>query len=104
MDTETLKQWKEPSSWKDALLLLAISEGRYRAVKWLLRAGADPNIRNMFGLPVLMTAIARKQAEVVRLLLDAGADTQVQHDGFTPLIYAQMTQDEAIIRMIENHK
>lgn len=104
LDIETLKQWKAPSSWKDALLLLAISEGRYRAVKWLLRAGADPNIRNRFGLPVLMTAIARKQAEVVRLLLDAGADTQVQHGSFTPLIYAQMTQDEAIIRMIEKHK
>lgn len=103
LDIETLKQWKAPSSWKDALLLRAISEGRYRAVPWLLREGADPNIRNRFGLPVLMTAIARKQAEVVRLLLDAGADTQVQHGGFTPLIYAQMTQDEAIVRMIENH-
>lgn len=103
LDIETLNQWKEPSSWKDALLLRSISEGRYRAVKWLLRAGADPNIRNMFGLPVLMTAIARKQAEVVRLLLDAGADTQVQHGSFTPLIYAQMSQDEAIIRMIEKH-
>lgn len=103
LDIETLKQWKAPSSWKDALLLRAISERRYRAVSWLLREGANPNLRNMFGLPVLMTAIARQQAEVVRLLLDAGADTQVQHDGFTPLIYAQMSQDEAIIRMIEKH-
>lgn len=103
LDFETLKQWKEPSSRKDALLLRSISEGRYHAVPWLLREGADPNIRNMFGLPVLMTAIARQQAEVVRLLLEAGADTQVQHGGFTPLLYAQMTQDEVIIRMFEKH-
>lgn len=104
LDIETLKQWKAPSSWKDALLLRSISEGRYRAVEWLLREGANPNLRNMFGLPVLMTAIARKQAEVVRLLLDAGADTQVQHGGFTPLIYAQMTQNEAIIKMLQECK
>lgn len=104
MDIETLKQSTKPSSRKDVLLLRAILEGRYRAVKWLLREGADPNIRNVFGLPVLMTAIARQQADVVRLLLDAGADTQVQHGGFTPLIYAQISQHEAIIRMIERQK
>lgn len=101
LDIEILRKWKEPSSRKDALLLLAISEERYGAVKWLLREGAAPNIRNMFGLPVLLTAIARRQTEGVRMLLDASADTQVQHGGFTPLIYAQITQNESIVRMLQ---
>lgn len=101
MDIETLKQSTKPSSWKDALLLLAVQEERYRSVKWLLRVGADPNIRNIFGLPIIMIAIARQQTEVVSRLLDAGADVQVEHHGFTPWTYACMSGNEAIICLLQ---
>lgn len=101
LDVEELRRWKEPSSWKDALLLLAVQEERYRSVKWLLRVGADPNIRNIFGLPIIMIAIARQQTEVVSRLLDAGADVQVEHHGFTPWTYACMSGNEAIIRLLQ---
>ena len=57
------------------------------AVRLLLQAGADPNVRNHGGATALMWAVP--DLEVTRLLLDHGADANARsEDGRTPLLIA----------------
>ena len=66
----------------------AISNGNTRAVRALLRAGADPQVtdpRNAANTP-LHVAAEKGQTTVIELLLDAGADPNVvNRSGDTPL-------------------
>jgi hypothetical protein len=43
-------------------------------VRWLLKKGADVNLRSDTGWTAIKLAVERKEAEVVRVLLDNGAD------------------------------
>ncbi len=54
-------------------LLESANDGDLARVKVLLNKGADPNVANIFGWPVLMLAAKRGNTEIVKLLLDKGA-------------------------------
>lgn len=63
----------------------AAASGRADLVKMVLRAGANPNSRQMMGYTALHAAAARDSVEMVQALLDAGADpTLVNDEGQSP--------------------
>lgn len=58
-------------------------------LKELLKAGADPNIRNNEGYGAMIYAAEYSDPEAVHMLLKAGADPNVANkDGWTPLMCA----------------
>ena len=68
-----------------AVINSAAASGRADLVKLVLRAGADPNARQMMGYTALHAAAARDSVEMVQALLDAGADpTLVNDEGQSP--------------------
>ena len=73
-------------------LVYRVAFGRAQDVKLLLDKGADPEAKNVAGLPVLMIAIIRKDSEapkIVQNLIEAGANVnKVAGDGNMAVIEA----------------
>jgi ankyrin repeat protein len=68
-------------------LLLAASNDDAAQVKQLLKAGANPNVRNKLETTPLLEAAFHSNGEVIKALLDAGADPNAAGaDGQTPLM------------------
>ena len=63
-----------------AVINSAAASGRADVVKLVLRAGADPNARQMMGYTALHAAAARDNVEMVKDLLEAGADPSLTND------------------------
>jgi len=55
-------------------LLVAASHDDLAKVKQLLKAGANPNVRNKLDTTPLMEAAFNSNLEIIEALLDAGAD------------------------------
>lgn len=72
------------------LLLRAVEKGHKEAVKRLLAAGADPNVRDIINITPLMYAANLGDVGIVRLLIKAGADLNAQEksEGSTAKIFA----------------
>jgi hypothetical protein len=80
-----------PDEFRDAndntLLILAAVNGNKKTVKDLLRAGADVNIRNKWGMSALMYAAEGDHAGIVKVLLGSGADINARNnEGSTALM------------------
>ena len=71
-------------------LYVAVVRRDARAMSACLTRGADPNLRVVFDLPLLVFANKQGWDEVVRLLLEAGADTEAvcPNSCVTPLLNA----------------
>jgi ankyrin repeat protein len=55
-------------------------------IRALIKAGADVNVKNKYGVSPLMIAAANGHTEIVTALLEANADVNAAHtDGSTPL-------------------
>ncbi len=68
-------------------LLVAASHDDVAQVKQLLKAGANPNVRNKLDTTPLMEAAFNSNLEIIEALLDAGADPNAPGaDGQTPLM------------------
>jgi ankyrin repeat protein len=68
-------------------LLVAASNNDAVQVKQLLKAGANPNVRNKLETTPLLEAAFHSNLEIIEALLDAGADPNVPgSDGQTPLM------------------
>ena len=68
-------------------LLVAASGDDVAPVKQLLKAGANPNVRNKLDTTPLMEAAFNSNLEIIEALLDAGADPNASGaDGQTPLM------------------
>lgn len=68
----------------------AITHGRGRSVRALLRQGLDANVRNRNGETALMYAASRNEDYIVRILLNAGADPSLKNQaGLTALKVAE---------------
>ncbi|MFD3926289.1 ankyrin repeat domain-containing protein [Streptomyces sp. NPDC058614] len=70
----------------DGRLRSAVRAGDAEAVRDLLNRGADPEVVDASGLPVLCVAVAAYDAPVAEALVEGGADPdRVLPDGTTPL-------------------
>ncbi len=63
-----------------AVINSAAASGRADIVKAALKAGADPNARQMAGYTALHAAAAHDNVEMAQALLDAGADPSLRSD------------------------
>ncbi len=74
-------------------LFMAIDRRDTKAVKDLLKSGADPNSRNGLEFTPLYIAAASWQPDVVQILLDAGAKVNVNTTYGNELTFAAFTGD-----------
>jgi ankyrin repeat protein len=69
--------------------------------KRLLRAKADPDIANTYGITPLMLAAQNRSRDMVRLLLDRGADPDARTwNGMTALMMAARTGDIDVLEAL----
>ena len=64
-------------------LHMAASSGNAEAVKALLKAGADPNVKSYNGSTPLLSAVINGRSEAVKVLIEAGANPKARHNGTT---------------------
>jgi ankyrin repeat protein len=86
--------------------LMTAAQEEYAAVaKELLKAGANPDIRNAQGMSALHIAAQRGNAEIVYLLASAGANPNFQgNDGWTPLMCAAVSGNSVVVQTLLKHK
>lgn len=84
-----------------ALDYVAHNKGSLEIVQKLLKAGADPNIKNQYGDTALMLAIDKENLHLVPPLLKAGADANAESNaGFVPLIQAARIGDVDTVKVL----
>ena len=70
-------------------------------LKYTLDRGANPNLKDAYGVPVLTRAVAAKRAEHVKMLLNRGADIHaLDNDGETAVFAAAAANDTAILKLL----
>jgi hypothetical protein len=71
-------------------LVKAVKKGDVAAVKALLQKGADPNVKDSVGRPVLVLAVTNENTPIIRALIERKADVNARdEEGLTPLLYAR---------------
>ncbi|MDD2714406.1 MAG: ankyrin repeat domain-containing protein [Candidatus Wallbacteria bacterium] len=71
------------------LLSIACAKGYREVIKFLLKSGADPNLRDSEGNSPLFFAIRNDRMQVVRQLIEGGADPEISdRRQVTPLMCA----------------
>jgi ankyrin repeat protein len=82
-------------------LVDAVKQGDVRAVRALLKSGADVRLPEGDGATPLQWAVHRDSVELVKLLIDAGAAVHAANDlGVTPLHLAAVNGNAAIIKLL----
>ena len=82
-------------------LLVAASRDDLAQVKQLLKAGANPNVRNKLETTPLLEAAFHSNADIIAALLDAGADPNAAGaDGQTPLMLVARGSNVAAARLL----
>ena len=82
-------------------LLVAASNDDVAQVKQLLKAGANPNVRNKLDTTPLLEAAFHSNSEIIQALLDAGADPNAPGaDGQTPLMLVARGTNVAAAKML----
>jgi ankyrin repeat protein len=82
-------------------LMLASYEGREEVVRFLLDAGANPNLLNNDRGTALMNAAFSGNATVVGLLLAKGVNVNIQtSNGFTALMFATEQKATAAVKLL----
>jgi len=87
-------QWYETVRWQSVSL-----------VKELLERGADPDQIFFSGETALHFAVEQGNYELAQLLLGYGADVNIQErkEGFTPLMYAGIKDDQKMMTLLTSH-
>jgi len=79
---------------RDGLVWALTALPRPCTLRALLRAGADPNMRDRDGSPLLTEEIRRDNFENAKVLIEAGADVNATNAlGVTPLSFAERMPD-----------
>jgi hypothetical protein len=82
-------------------LLGAAISGNTKAVKELLKAGANPNEGRLFGLPAVMLPLMMQSREMFEAFVDAKADLQIRDKlGATTLMWA-VYNDHADLEVLQ---
>jgi ankyrin repeat protein len=82
-------------------LLQAAASDDVVQVKQLLKAGANPNVRNKLDTTPLLEAAFHANSEIIKALLDAGADPNAPGaDGQTPLMLVARGTNVAAAKML----
>ena len=86
----------------DAELSRAVEQGSsVEVVERLLADGADPNVDNANGKPVVLLAVQMGRFDMLRRLIQAGADVNsADRDGETPAIWAAGDRDFECLRIL----
>jgi len=101
-DKNILAKRAPPSSGKNRIdLIRVVRAGRVERTKAMLRAGANPDARDMNGWTPLMHAADRGHASLISILLDARANLDIRAaDGTTALFMAVSRAHEKIAEML----
>lgn len=89
-----------------ALFYAVFSRRNCDDIRWLLQAGADPNVQASDGTTVLMIVARNGRTDVVSLLLEFGANQGIKdEDGFTPLHIAVLAgpSSQEVAELLINH-
>src|SRR5690606_6815880 len=79
----------------------AVYQHDVELVRALLRAGAEPSVRNLFGSTPLMEAAAVGHAGIIEMLLEAGADVEsANYEGQTALMAVARTGNLEAARLL----
>ncbi len=82
-------------------LMEAATRGDVKAVRALIQAGADPDLKTKYDQTALMLAIGEGHTQVVRDLLDHGAHTDaVDYLGMTAEKYARLFRSDEILSLL----
>jgi ankyrin repeat protein len=79
----------------------AAGKHRPELLKALIENGADVQVRDVSGWPILQTAAMQRNLDVVKLLIEKGADVRaLTSDGGSPVITAANYVDLPMIRLL----
>ncbi len=79
----------------------AVYQHDVELVRALLRAGAEPSVRNLFGSTPLMEAASVGHTEIIAMLLEAGADVEsANYEGQTALMAVARTGNVDAARLL----
>lgn len=82
-------------------LINATIDGKIKAVKSLLGAGANPNSRDQKGNTSLILAAANGQKDIAELLLNHDVDANIQNnDGWTALMFSAWSGHTEIVKLL----
>lgn len=84
-------------------LIVATGCGYSEIMSYLLKAGADPNAKNVDGIDPLIHAIMEENVDAVRLLLDSGFDLKRSKtkNGLSPLEVAKRKGNKEILEILK---
>lgn len=95
----TVSRQKPQSS--NTSLIVAVQNNELAAVQLLLAKGADPNLRDSTGAPVLIVAANAGSAPIVKALLDKGANANATNaDGSAALLLAAGKGHRDIVKLL----
>jgi ankyrin repeat protein len=96
----------DPNRAVGSRLIGAVRRDDVIGVRELLQAGADPNMRDSYGTPPLISAAGSGRTEIVRALLEHGADANARRpEGRTALIEAASSYDDYldVVKLLLQH-
>lgn len=87
----------------DIALQHAVTTGQYELVAYFLKNKADVNLQSDDGHSLLLYAASYSDTKMVDLLLKHGADPRIANNaGETPLDYAHLTNNAAIVTKLQD--
>lgn len=88
-------------AFQTTALMRASYHGYDDAVKYLLNAGADPNLTDIGGATALHLATRMGHANVAKQLIEFGAEVDaVDGEGWTPLMRAALTEKPELVDLL----
>jgi ankyrin repeat protein len=90
-----------PKNGEYTALYWAVKHGNLDLVKRLISMGADVNVSKDNGLTALQAACYDPEnSPIVQELLSAGADPDIDYNGWTPLLFAALRENDAALRLL----
>ena len=91
--------WK--SECGEVMLHWVVEKGYTIAVKLLLKAGLDKDVKTVNGYTPLLYAVYHENIDIIKLLLDEGVDKDIKDKkGMTPLHHAVLIENIEIVKIL----